>query len=613
MQRVTAKGKTFNFPEGITSDEIGVSLEEYFSNDQQSIQKQDLSNIDPDVPVWEDEQQPTKKGEQSFLDTAIGAGEAALTTATGATGGLVGGALGNIEGAIQYALGNMDENQAQEIASRYANYLTYQPETEAGQNLVKDIAEFAGTLPPILGATPMPQLAGAARSVSQTGQATKGAIDSAIPQASQQVISKSVGAAETPKDLLRRVAADNLPVPIKLTKGQESQDLPQQKFERETAKTEIGGDLRQRYAEQNQQINQNIDAFIDETGTQLPDIQSSALAGTSVYKALKNRSDADNKKISEAYDQAEKSPEANELVDISEVSRYLDENSSGSTTAPIMGVVEKEIRKQNLGGGSIENGDFYIGDMTLKQSEQLRKVINKFTNEVDSNDIRVARELKSIIDNSTKDSGGQLYKRARGLRNRYAKNYERIGVIDRLLSKKRGSDDRKIALEDVTNEIVNKGSLSDLKQTKRLLTSAGDEGKQAFREIQAQTLKDLRGNITGNVARDQDGNPVVSAAKLNKAINALDKDGKLDVLFTKAGAEKLRTLNDVAKDVYTSQPGAVNMSNTSTSLLAALDLITASTTGVPLPITLSIRGAGRKLKDRKTKKQIKEALNPQDN
>ena len=151
----------------------------------------------------------------------------------------------------------MDENQAQETCFKIRQLFDIrEPKTEAGKKIVKDIAEFAGALPPILGATPMPQLAGAARSVSQTRQATRGAIDSAMPQpqVSQQAISKSVGAAETPKDLLRRVAAENLPVPIKLTKGQETQDLPQQKFERETAKTEIGGDLRQRYTEQNQQV-----------------------------------------------------------------------------------------------------------------------------------------------------------------------------------------------------------------------------------------------------------------------------------------------------------------------------------------------------------------------
>tara|TARA_R110002020_G_scaffold467984_1_gene691917 strand:+ start:408 stop:2213 length:1806 start_codon:yes stop_codon:yes gene_type:complete len=569
--------------------------------------EQQQSAVDPDVPVWAD--QPQAQPEETTLtEDLVGAGEAALTTATGATGGLVGGALGNIEGAIQYALGNMDENQAQELAARYANYLTYQPKSEAGKSIVKDIAEVASALPPVMGVTPMPQLAGAAKSVGQTGQAAKTVAEGIQKPKAPTSLAGSVGAAEVPRDMLRRVAAESLPVPIKLTKGQQTQDLPLQRFERETAKTELGGDLRARYTEQNAQISQNIDAFIDETGTQLPDIQSSVQTGTAVDKAIRSRAAADKSKIRKAYREAENSPEADELVDISPVSQYLDENSSGMSTAPIMGVVEKEVNKQGLGSGTIEGGDFIINDMSLKKSEQLRKVINKFTKQDDANDIRVASELKGLIDESTKDSGGDLYKKARGLRSRYAQNYERVGIVKNLLGKKRGSDDRKIALEDVTNKIVNTGSLADLRQAKRLLTTAGDEGKQAFHEIQAQTLKDLRDTITSNVGRDSEGNPMVSAAKLDRAIRSLDKDGKLDVLFTKAGAEQLRTVNDVAKDVYLSQPGAVNMSNTSTAVLAALDLMGTAAVGVPLPIAMGLRMTTKGLKERKVKKKVKESL-----
>lgn len=569
--------------------------------------EQQQSTIDPDVPVWAD--QPQAQPEETTLtEGLVGAGEAALTTATGATGGLVGGALGNVEGAIQYALGNMDENQAQELAARYANYLTYQPKSEAGKSIVKDIAEVASALPPVMGVTPMPQLAGAAKSVGQTGQAAKTVAEGIQKPKAPTSLPGSVGAAEVPRDMLRRVAAESLPVPIKLTKGQQTQDLPLQRFERETSKTELGGDLRSRYTEQNAQISQNIDAFIDETGTQLPDIQSSVQTGTAVDKAIRSRAATDKSKIRKAYREAENSAEADELVDISPVSQYLDENSSGMSTAPIMGVVEKEVNKQGLGSGTIDGGDFIINDMSLKQSEQLRKVINKFTKQDDANDIRVASELKGLIDESTKESGGDLYKKARGLRSRYAQNYERIGIVKNLLGKKRGSDDRKIALEDVTNKIVNTGSLADLKQTKRLLTTAGDEGKQAFHEIQAQTLKDLRDTITSNVGRDSDGNPMVSAAKLDRAIRSLDKDGKLDVLFTKAGAEQLRTVNDVAKDVYLSQPGAVNMSNTSTAVLAALDLMGTAAVGVPLPIAMGLRMTTKGLKERKVKKKVKESL-----
>lgn len=78
---------------------------------------------------------------------AIGAGEAALTLATGATGGAVGGLLGAIRGlgsnivhgqyGTQDGMRNMEQAMAQG-----AGALTYAPRTEAGQ----DIAQGVGTV-----------------------------------------------------------------------------------------------------------------------------------------------------------------------------------------------------------------------------------------------------------------------------------------------------------------------------------------------------------------------------------------------------------------------------------------------------------------------------------
>lgn len=541
----------------------------------------------PDQPV---------KPERSFGDIAEGVGEAALTIGTGATTGALGFLGGSIEAAIGKLTGGLTEEEAVKLIQERSSGLTNMPESEAGQEYVKFIGDKLGALPPVLGTGPVVGL-NALRYRPEMPAARRGS------QASN-----SVGAAQTDLGAARGSQAQGLPVPIALTKGQKTQDLPTQRFERETAKTELGGDLRARYVEQNEQVLQNIDAFIDETGTKLPDQQSAAQTGTAVDLALRNRAAKDKTKIRNAYKIAENSKEANELVDISNVAKYLDENSSGMSTAPIMKVIESESVKQGYGSGSISDGTFNIGDMTLKQSEGLRKVINKFTKGDDANDIRVASEVKGIIDESTKDSGGAAYKRARGLRSDYAKKYERVEIIKNLLGKKRGSDDRKIALEQVKNKIVDTGTVADLKQVKRLLTSAGEEGKQAFREIQAQTIKDFRESITSNVGRDPNGNPVVSAAKLDRAIKALDQNGKLDILFTSDGADQLRFLNDVAKDVFVSQPGAVNYSNTSTAIVAALDLMGSAFTGVPLPLAIAAKKGGSMMKERKTKKLIKESL-----
>ena len=542
-----------------------------------------------------DPNQP-QKPESSLGDYAEGAAGALGTFITGGTTGAIGFGLGTIEGAVGELLGYIEKGQGVEVAKRYADILTNTPDTPEGMAMVKSIGDALGVLPPVLGSGPTAGL-NALRYRPEMPTIRRS------PSASN-----SVGAAQTDLGVARGSQAQGLPVPIALTKGQKTQDLPTQRFERETAKTELGGDLRARYVEQNEQVLQNIDAFIDETGTKLPDQQSATQTGTAVDLALRNRAAKDKTRIRNAYKIAENSKEANELVDISNVAKYLDENSSGMSTAPIMKVIESESVKQGYGSGSIADGTFNIGDMTLKQSEGLRKVINKFTKGDDANDIRVASEVKGIIDDSTKDSGGAVYKRARGLRSDYAKKYERVEIIKNLLGKKRGSDDRKIALEQVKNKIVDTGTVADLKQVKRLLTSSGKEGKQAFREIQAQTIKDFRESITSNVGRDPNGNPLVSAAKLDRAIKALDQNGKLDVLFTSDGADQLRFLNDVAKDVFVSQPGAVNYSNTSTAIVAALDLMGSAFTGVPLPLAITVKKGSSMLKERKVKKLIKESL-----
>lgn len=549
--------------------------------------------INPDVPDGGQVSVAGQQPERSFGESAEGVWEAAKAIGTGATTGAIGGLLGSGQDIVDKLSGEPDRK----LREAYMASLTNLPEGEVGQEYLKWVGDKLGVLPPVLGAAPVVGVNALKRGVSPSKTKTPPISDS-----------NSVGAAKTDLGVARGAQAQGLPVPVTLTKGQRTQDLPTQRFERETAKTELGAEIRQRYTEQNEQILQNIDAFIDQTGTKLPDSQSSTQTGSSVDLALRSRAAKDKTRIRNAYKVAEKSKEADQLVDISGVANYLDENSSGMGTAPIMKVIESEGLKQGYASGSITDGTFTIGDMTLRQSEGLRKVINKFTKGDDANDIRVASEVKGIIDDSTKDSGGSLYKKARGLRTDYRKKYEGVEIIKNLLGKKRGSDDRKIAMEQVKNKIVDTGTVADLRQVKRLLTSAGDEGKQAFREIQAQTIKDFRESITSNVGRDPNGNPLVSAAKLDRAISALDKNGKLDILFGSEGADQLRFLNDVAKDVFVSQPGAVNYSNTSSAIVAALDLMGTAATGVPLPLAIAAKKGRSMLKERKTKKLIKESL-----
>lgn len=562
---------------------------------------------EPSLSMFEKPAQPMQKPEESLADKAIGVGESALSIGSGLTTGAAGGLLGTIEGIAQAVReGKIGEPEAQQIIQQRmaegAQAGTYMPRTETGQNIVKGVGEALGALPPVIAGFSPAQAAGASQALGATAQAARGLMPQSAPKAMQGL---SVGAAEVPIEQVRMRQAAELPVPIKLTKGQAGKDFEQQRFERETAKAnEVGDPLRQRYSEQNMQLQQNLDAFIDFTGTELPETNYMLETGRMVDNAIRSRAATDKNRIRQAYKDAEKAGEMASPVNMSPLAEYLNENRAGRTSAPIMKTIADELEVQGVGAGRIDDGSLQLGELTLGQAEKLRQTINKFAKDNDPNDLRVASEMKGIIDGVTESAGGDAYRRARTLRRQYANQYENIGIIRDIIGKKRGSDDRKIATENIVNKAVFGGTVDELKSVRKTLQTQGQEGMAAWKEIQAATLRQIRDEATKNMQRDQNGNPIVSAAGLNRIVSSLDKNGKLVNLFGAKGAEQVRLLNDVAKDILISQPGTVNSSNTSTALLAALEM---GTYGGPFVSVLKF--ARDKVKDRAIKNRVERALN----
>lgn len=585
-------------------------LEEIFASlpkmEQPQTQPVDAGG-EPSLSMFEKPAQPMQKPEESLTDKAIGVGESALSIGSGLTTGAAGGLLGTIEGIAQAVReGKIGEPEAQQIIQQRmaegAQAGTYMPRTETGQNIVKGVGEALGALPPVIAGFSPAQAAGASQALGATAQAARGLMPQSAPKAMKGL---SVGAAEVPIEQVRMQQAAELPVPIKLTKGQAGKDFEQQRFERETAKAnEVGDPLRQRYSEQNMQLQQNLDAFIDSTGTELPETNYMLETGRMVDNAIRSRAATDKNRIRQAYKDAEKAGEMASPVNMSPLAEYLNENRSGRTSAPIMKTIADELEVQGVGAGRIDDGSLQLGELTLGQAEKLRQTINKFAKDNDPNDLRVASEMKGIIDGVTESAGGDAYRRARTLRRQYANQYENIGIIRDIIGKKRGSDDRKIATENIVNKAVFGGTVDELKSVRKTLQTQGQEGMAAWKEIQAATLRQIRDEATKNMQRDQNGNPIVSAAGLNRIVSSLDKNGKLVNLFGAKGAEQVRLLNDVAKDILISQPGTVNTSNTSTALLAALEM---GTYGGPFVSVLKF--ARDKVKDRAIKNRVERALN----
>lgn len=579
------------------------------------------------------ETQP-RQPEPSLGDKVVGAGEAALSTGTALTGGTVGMILGTFGQLAKNILdGSFGTRQAADAvearAAKGAESLTYHPRTETGQEYASSIGE---TLQNVLPVTPMTAelaalgrgAAAAAPAASVAARSAAAPVVSRVQQAAQGIremlpasaeapkptpgTGSSVGAAGVDAATLRQSRADELPVPIDLTKGQKTRSFEQQRFERETAKEPTAGaPIRERFAEQNRQLQQNLDSFIDSTGAEATDLRS---IGLSVDKALRDRAARDKTNIRTLYKEAEKSGEMESPVTMTALVDHLNESAPEAEVANVLKAARAKALQ--LGVAREEAGQLVAEPVTLKNAELFRKSVNAATNAEPTN-IRQAAIMKGLVDDATEGQGGALYKQARQARARYAQNYENISLVKNLLGTKNGSADRAVALEDVLRRSVLEPStsLDTVKQVRRLLQTEGPNGQQAWKELQGGTLRYIRDEATKGVARDETGAPIISASQLDRAITGLDKTGKLDFVFGKKGAEQLRTINDVAKDVMVAPPGAVNNSNTAGVLLAAMDMAVSGFAGVPAPILSSVRIIGNSVRDAKLRARVNQALGTQ--
>lgn len=590
--------------------------------------RQDTTNQIPDTIVPGTTQE---RVEPSLGEKIIGTGEAALTLGTGVTGGTVGMIGGTLKGLAEQILSGQfgtpqAANAVEQSAMQGAQALTYAPRTQAGQEMAAATGEALQQVIPI---TPMtaelgaisagaraarPAMAATAQRVAAPVQAAatkvaetvKQAIPGAAPKRPTPGTPASGGAAGVDMATLRQAKADELPVPIKLTEGQKTRQFEQQRFERETAKLpEVGAPIRERFATQNKQLQQNLESFIDMTGAEAPDLRS---IGLTVDKALRDRAARDKTRIRTLYKEAEKAGEMEAPVKLDTVVQHLVDNAPEAEVANVL----KATRAKALQLGvatEAPDGTLIAQPVSLKTAELFRRSIGGATNAEPTN-IMQASQMRSLIDASTEGLGGNMYKQARAARARFGSDYENIGLVKNLLGQKRGSSDRAIAMEDVLRRSVidPSTSLDTVRQVRRLLQTEGPNGQQAWKELQGGTLKFMRDEATKGVGRDELGNPILSPAQLDRVIGQLDKSGKLDFVFGKKGAEQLRIINDVAKDVLTSPAGAVNTSNTASVLAGMMDIAISGTAGVPAPIMTSFRLMTKGIKDAKTRAKVRKAL-----
>jgi len=589
-----------NVPNNVTQEDLLARYDAFKSDKRGNIINTDVPTVVGQVanpPV-------TEEPKRTMMDRVKALYQVPLTVGSAAVAGPVSSAYGVYKSATSPEFGTQQGVQVgQQAQSDLAKRMTYTPTSPVAQEFLQDVSQVAeaAKLPPIIPTTGMipsyARMAQAATPQIREGVQTMPQMLRRQPQSTMA----GVGSAATPEEVSRVQMAQQLRVPVPLSKGQATRDLAQQQFEIETAKNypeTVGKPLIKAQADRNDAILQNFDAFIDDIGKQTFGLEPT---GRVVVEALNKDAQRAKAKINETYKLAREQGETEQPVTYAPLRTFIEEQTPTvrSKIAPVLDVVNEQLSKNDPKG---------TGQITINALEDIYALINKMY-EPGTPNATYGRDLRNIINTITEGQGGKLYQEARSLRQEYAKNFENIGAVDRLLRTKPNSTDRLVAFEDVFQKSIINGSLDDVKNLGIALDRSGPQGKQAFKELQGQTIEYLKDQVTKSIDTDIYGNPVVSPAKFKSAVRLLDQDGKLDYLFGKKGAQEIRDLMETTILVNAPLKGAANYSNTSSALIRALDRVGVGLLGkIPL-IGPATEYSFEKLKQRQMKKQVKESIN----
>jgi hypothetical protein len=533
-----------------------------------------------------------------------------------------------IEGAMQ---GQMPTAEARDQYYRQAKEaISYQPSSPESQGIMQTIGQGleASKLPPyipaigkipsaIQSAPPVrPVVNNMAQALRKEGQMIQEVAQPAInkvAEIAQPVTSKlaevlrkeptmsGVGAAEVDLPTQRYQMAQQLDVPINLRKSQAERQLGQQKFESDIAKTypeTLGKDIIKSDLEQTDAMLKNFDAYIDTTGAKRAGQYNLPQVGLVVDKALVKTAAKAWDDTSNAYTAAREAGEMQAPVSYAPLEAYIAKQTPTVRTklAPILDAVDEQIQLNDPKVKGARSGTIPINSV-----EDIYQFINKHY-EPDSPAASHAIEMKKLINEMLEGKGGELYQKARGLRTKYAKEFEDVGYVDKLLRNKPGTSDRAVALEDVFEHSILKGSLQDTRNIAMVLKKT-PEGQQAWKELQGQTIQHIKDLVTKNMTKDSNGQVTISPKRFNSIVNELDQDGKLDYIFGKQGAQKIRNLNEVASDTFDPLTGAVNYSGSGSAVIQGLERI-AKATRLP-----GLGKIAEVAKNKELKKKVKESVN----
>ena len=538
---------------------------------------------------------PAAQPERSLQDIAGGIIETPMALASGLAGGVVRPIAGMAgEFASPYRQGSPEATAAGERAMQQVSRGLFTPRTQTGQDIMGGIGSamqyVAGGLPmqPVGALTstanalaaPAMRQAGAA-AVPMVRQATAPIVNALTRQGPQM---PGMGAANTAAGAMTEARLQALNIPATL--GERTKNLPQQQFESraqlgsipglgDEAKTAVQEQMAAFRINQKQAIINNFERMTDETGAQVVEPRQ---VGRIVDKVLNDEFAKQHDQYKALYRQADESGETLQPVPYQSLLDYINTKTptARKTLDPILDSVSESLAMNDPGK---------TGQITVRALEDIYQQIGKVKNSASAGD------LKSIINDMGEGAGGELYQAARQARTKLARQFEDVSRVDKLLGTKAGYADRRVALDDVYKHVVLDGSLEEMRTVTTLLKKGGPAGRQAYAELQGQTIQQMKDLLTKGDA--------MSFKSFNTLVNQLDSEEKLAYMFGKTGRDQILDLRDAIKDVVVKQPGAVNYSGSGSVVTQGLDSL--AKIRFPLAKTMANIARTREVKGKVTK------------
>lgn len=289
-----------------------------------------------------------------------------------------------------------------------------------------------------------------------------------------------------------------------------------------------GAPLRQIYERNNAVIRQNIDDLAPRGAQPIEAPAFGAILRDSLSASEREAADG----VTQAYKAARATEGAN-MADVSDLANFISQNrsrllASGDQGKFVLGYLEDMDKlgenglAQALKGGKASATDVKV---SLEELTDLRAMVNDaWASSQDKNARAVLNGMRQILNRSEWQAGGELFKQARQLRQAKGNAFENNPLIDKLLSKQKGYSADLIEDSQVFDRAIVRASPEQFKAMWLRVDS------QARDQTQAQLADYIRSTVFSNQGRNEAGEVVASAAKLDKVLRGIGPQ-KLRVIF----------------------------------------------------------------------------------